>query len=92
LDRQEARRETTLQRLYKDSVALRLKTELPLKAYTGSYINDVYGNMKVVIEDGELRMKFMHHPHMYALLQPVGGSRFYATFRPEFESGLSFCC
>ncbi|MFI5154404.1 MAG: serine hydrolase [Chitinophagales bacterium] len=69
-----------------DTVAMRLKTNLPLPAYEGNYANDVYGNMKVVTEDGELRMKFSHHPNMYAKLLSLGGDRFYAVFTdPEFS-------
>jgi hypothetical protein len=45
-----------------DSVALHLKTALPLNAYTGTYVNDVYGKMSVVMESGELRMKFFITP------------------------------
>lgn len=73
----------------KDSVALHLKTDLPLIAYTGNYFNDVYGNMNVVQAAGELRMKFSHHPNMYAKLESLGGNRFYATFSdPEFSKAI----
>jgi len=73
----------------KDSVDLHLKAELPIKSYTGNYFNDVYGNMTVVQETDELRMKFSHHPHMYAKLESLGGNRFYATFTdPEFSKAV----
>jgi CubicO group peptidase (beta-lactamase class C family) len=73
----------------KDSVALHLKTELPLNSYTGNYFNDVYGNMSVVLENGEMKMKFSHHPNMYAKLESLGGNRFYATFTdPEFSKAV----
>jgi CubicO group peptidase (beta-lactamase class C family) len=73
----------------KDSVAMHLKTELPTDAYTGNYFNDVYGDMKVVLEDEELKMKFSHHPDMYAKLESLGGNRFYATFSdPEFNKAI----
>lgn len=75
--------------MLKDSVALNLKSELPEKDYTGNYFNDVYGNMKVVLENGELKMKFSHHPNMYAKLESLGGNRFYATFSdPEFSKAI----
>ena len=51
----------------KDSVAMHLKTGLPISAYEGNYFNDVYGNMSVVSESGELKMKFSHHPNMYEI-------------------------
>jgi CubicO group peptidase (beta-lactamase class C family) len=73
----------------KDSVALQLKTALPLNAYCGSYFNEVYGNMNVVQEGGELKMKFSHHPNMYAKLESLGGSRFYVTFSdPTFGKAI----
>jgi CubicO group peptidase (beta-lactamase class C family) len=76
-------------KMLKDSVALNLKTDLPLTAYTGNYFNDVYGNMSVVQEGGELKMKFSHHPNMYAKLESLGSNRFYATFTdPEFSKAI----
>jgi CubicO group peptidase (beta-lactamase class C family) len=73
----------------KDSVALHLKTNLPVTAYAGNYFNEVYGNMTVVLENGEMKMKFSHHPNMYARLEPLGGDRFYATFTdPEFSKAV----
>ena len=75
--------------MLRDSVALHLKTELPLTSYTGNYFNDVYGSMNVVLENGELKMRFSHHPDMYAKLESLGGDRFYATFTdPEFSKAV----
>jgi hypothetical protein len=74
---------------FRDSADLHLKSELPLAAYTGNYFNDLYGNMSVVMEQSELRMKFSHHPNMYAKLESLGGNRFYATFSdPEFDKAV----
>lgn len=73
----------------KDSAAMHLNPDLPITAYQGNYFNDVYGNMSVVSENGELKMKFSHHPGMYAKLEPLGGNRFYATFTdPEFSKAV----
>jgi len=72
-----------------DSVALMLKPALPLTAYTGDYTNEVYGKMKVVIENNELRMRFEHHPNMYAKLSALGSNRFYCAFSdPEFGTAV----
>jgi hypothetical protein len=77
------------EKILRDSVTLKLKTSLPLIAYTGNYSNGVYGNMSVVSEKGELRMKFSHHPNMYAKLESLGGNRFYASFTdPEFSKAV----
>ncbi|PWU04741.1 MAG: serine hydrolase [Bacteroidetes bacterium] len=76
-------------KMLQDSAALQIKPELTLTAYTGKYSNDVYGEMNVVQEAGELRMKFSHHPNMYARLQSLGGNRFYASFSdPEFNEAV----
>jgi CubicO group peptidase (beta-lactamase class C family) len=73
----------------KDSVALQIKPDLPATAYCGNYFNDVYGNMSVVQEAGELKMKFSHHPNMYAKLDALGGNRFYVTFSdPIFSKAI----
>ena len=77
---QQKKQEEATDKKMKDSVALQLKTALPLPAYCGSYTNDVYGNMSVVQEAGELKMKFSHHPNMYAKLESLGSNRFYVTF------------
>ena len=74
---------------YADTIAMKKPTTLPLSAYTGNYINDLYGDMKVVQEGGELRMRFSHHPNMYAKLEPIGSDRFYATFSdPIFSKAI----
>jgi hypothetical protein len=72
-----------------DSASLHLKTVLPAKAYTGEYTHYVYGGMKIIQENGELRMIFSHHPDMYAKLESLGNNRFFATFSdPEFEEAV----
>ena len=74
---------------FNDSVAMNLKTELPLDAYSGNYSNDVYGKMKVVLDGNGLRMNFEHHPDMYAKLSSLGGNRFYCVFSdPEFGTAV----
>ena len=76
-------------KLLQDSAAMKLRADLPLKEYTGNFKNDVYGDMKVVEENGELRMRFSHHPDMYAKLESLGGNRFYATFSdPVFNKAI----
>lgn len=81
--------EATTDKRYRDSIALHPSPALPLTAYTGKYTSDVYGDMQVTLRNGELRMVFSHHPDMYAHLDPLGGSRFYATFSdPEFSKAV----
>jgi CubicO group peptidase (beta-lactamase class C family) len=73
----------------RDSAALHPPAALPLTAYTGKYFNDVYGDMSVVQDNNELKMKFSHHPNMYAKLESLGGNRFYVTFSdPVFSKAV----
>jgi hypothetical protein len=65
----------------RDSVALNLQPVPFVSNFTGTYRNDLYGNVTVTRGlNNDLEMRFEHHPRMFAKLQPVGGARFYATF------------
>ncbi len=64
----------------KDTVIMNLKTELPLTAYAGEYMHDVYGNMNIKIENGKLIMRFQHHKGRFGTLEPLGGNRFFCTY------------
>ncbi len=88
-DTQQKQNDEKLDKQMQDSVALQLKPALAITSYCGSYFNDVYGNMSVVKEGEELKMKFGHHPNMYAKLESLGNNRFYATFSdPEFSKAI----
>nr|WP_294794463.1 serine hydrolase domain-containing protein [uncultured Mucilaginibacter sp.] len=65
----------------RDSVALNLQPIPFVSNFTGTYHNDLYGNVSITRGlNNDLEMRFEHHPRMFAKLQPLGGSRFYATF------------
>ena len=64
----------------RDSIAMNPKTALPLTAYAGDYMHDVYGKMNIKIEDGKLIMRFEHHQGRYGTLEPLGGNRFFCTY------------
>jgi len=64
----------------RDSIAMNPKTELPLTAYTGEYLHDVYGKMNIAIENGKLIMRFEHHKGRYGTLEALGGNRFFCTY------------
>jgi hypothetical protein len=53
---------------------------LPLSAFIGKYRHDVYGQMKIALEDGKLIATFEHHKGRFAELKPLGGNRVYAVF------------
>ncbi|HMK24921.1 MAG TPA: serine hydrolase [Chitinophagaceae bacterium] len=76
---QEAQEEKQV-RTKRDTIAMHLKTNLPLQAYAGNYVHDVYGNMMIASENGKLIARFEHHKGRYAELEALGGNRFLATF------------
>jgi len=76
----------------RDTTILKPKPALPLNAYTGKYMNDLYGNMTITIGgelNDQLQLRFEHHPKMFALAQPLGGNRFYVSFSdPEYGKAV----
>ncbi|MEO6612697.1 MAG: serine hydrolase [Chitinophagaceae bacterium] len=67
-------------KVIRDSIAMNPKTELPLTAYAGQYMHNVYGKMNITIENGKLVMRFEHHKGRYGTLEPLGGNRFFCTY------------
>lgn len=66
--------------LKKDTIRSKPATALPLPAYTGEYSHELYGKMNIVIENGNLVMRFEHHPGRYSTLEALGGNRFLSTW------------
>jgi CubicO group peptidase (beta-lactamase class C family) len=64
----------------RDTVAMNNKPAVPLSAIAGTYKHDIYGNMTIAMEDGKLVARFEHHKGRYAVLEPLGSSRFLASF------------
>lgn len=64
----------------RDTIAMNRKTTLPLSAYAGNYLHDVYGKMNIKLEAGKLIMRFEHHSGRHGLLEPLGGNRFLCTY------------
>ncbi len=64
----------------KDTVAMKNPAALPLSEYAGNYKHEVYGNMNISVESGQLIMRFEHHHKMYGVLEPLGGNRFLCTY------------
>jgi hypothetical protein len=67
-------------KLEQDTIAMHINTDLPLQAYAGNYIHEVYGKMTITLENKKLVARFEHHKGRYAELEALGGSRFLATF------------
>ncbi|MBI5858440.1 MAG: serine hydrolase [Sphingobacteriales bacterium] len=75
----EAKKEKEYKAIH-DSIAMNLKTTLPLADYAGEYEHDVYGKMNIKMENEKLIMRFEHHNGRYGTLEPLGGNRFFCTY------------
>lgn len=64
----------------RDTVALKMKTVVPLAALAGTYRHPVYGSMNIAIKDGKAVATFEHHKGRYATVEPLGGNRYLAQF------------
>ncbi|MFT4022336.1 MAG: serine hydrolase [Flavihumibacter sp.] len=64
----------------RDTVALKPAPALPLQQFLGDYVHDVYGHMNITMENGKAVARFEHHKGRFAILEPLGGNRFLASF------------
>ncbi len=64
----------------RDTIDTKPATSLPLASFAGEYTHNVYGKLSLGLEGGKLIARFEHHKGRYATLEPLGGSRFLATF------------
>lgn len=77
---EEIRREQWLQ-VMSDSVALKIKTKIPLKRFEGYYQNKIYGIIQVkLIGADTLQLQFEHHPSLTATLKHISDNRFFCTY------------
>jgi CubicO group peptidase (beta-lactamase class C family) len=67
-------------KILQDSAALKLPLPVPIKNFTGSYYNEVYGFMNITTDGGKLGATFEHHPAMLGKLEYIGNNRFLCTF------------
>ncbi len=63
-----------------DSIALAIKTPLPIKQYEGTYVNDIYGKIDLTAAGNTLLLKMQHHPTISAVLTYIGNNRFYCQY------------
>mgnify|MGYP003594274884 CR=1 FL=1 len=64
----------------RDTVAMHPPAALPLTAYAGNYVHEVYGKMNMAVEGTTLVMRFEHHKGRYGTLEALGGNRFFCTY------------
>jgi len=66
-------------------VKLNNESSLPLKAYAGTYTNEVYGTVNITIENKELVAHFSNHPGLTATLEHIRQDTFLCTYsNPTF--------
>ncbi len=65
---------------YKSIIAKKNKPSLYIGAYTGTYQNEVYGEMTIKNEDGKLVLHFEHHPTLTGTLQHLAKDEFLCTY------------
>lgn len=63
-----------------DSVALKIKPQLALKHFEGSYTHTVYGHVELKATKRILTMTFEHHPSLTAKLEYLDNDRFLCTY------------
>ena len=63
-----------------DTIAMNRPTTLPIASYAGNYEHEVYGKMTIALENKKLVARFEHHHGRFAILEPLGGNNFLATF------------
>jgi len=54
--------------------------EFPLEMYSGNYVNNIYGEIEIRLEENFLKINFEHHPFLHATLTPRGGNSFLCTY------------
>jgi CubicO group peptidase (beta-lactamase class C family) len=64
----------------KDTVNLKMPRAMPLSAYSGSYTNELYGQVNITAEKETLMISFQHHPKLKAKLEWIGNNRFFCTY------------
>lgn len=64
----------------KNVVKLNNKPSFPLEAYTGKYVNEVYGEIEIKLVNGKLNIYFSHHPNLIGKLEHLKNDNYLCTF------------
>lgn len=64
----------------REQIAKNVPLELPLNAYSGTYLSNLYGKMEAKVENNKLVLSFEHHPDCVGNLESKGGNEFLATY------------
>tara|TARA_R110002033_G_scaffold169443_1_gene210230 strand:+ start:29 stop:1555 length:1527 start_codon:yes stop_codon:yes gene_type:complete len=64
----------------KKVVTLKSIPSLSLKEYSGNYINDVYGDIEIKLENNRLNIYFSNHPNLVGKLEHLQNDTFLCTY------------
>jgi hypothetical protein len=56
------------------------KPALPLASYAGSYTNELYGDVSILVDKSSLIIRFSHHPQLTGKLDVLKGNTFLCTY------------
>ncbi|ULQ51605.1 serine hydrolase [Flavihumibacter fluvii] len=79
-DKKENERSTNLRKARRDTIAMKLPMTLPLSQIAGNYEHEAYGKMTITKENGKMIARFEHHKGRYAIVEPMSGNRYLASF------------
>jgi CubicO group peptidase (beta-lactamase class C family) len=64
----------------KKAVKLNYKPDFPPEKYTGTYINDVYGEIEIKSHNNNLTIQFSHHPDLSGKLEYMQNNVYLCTY------------
>jgi CubicO group peptidase (beta-lactamase class C family) len=76
----EKTRSAAIRNYMKNMMQVNDKPDFPLSAYTGTFINGIYGEIRIRSEEGKLVMHFSHHPALKGTLDYLQKNTFLCTF------------
>lgn len=65
---------------WNEKIAQNNKPSLSLKAFTGTYQNEVYGTINLKLKKGKLQIRFSHHPKLIGHLEHIANNEFKCTY------------
>jgi len=69
----------------KKAVSLKSIPSLPLYKYSGKYVNDVYGDIEIKLENDKLNIYFSNHPNLIGRLEHIENDNYLCSYsNPTF--------
>ncbi len=68
---------------YRDTVEMNFQPSIPLRNFSGTYQNDMYGIVEINRKGQTLTIDFEHHPDLKATLEHLDDDRFLCSYYPS---------